>query len=117
MPATCGDAIDVPDNDRIAVDEVRPLPTRRGLDRVERRDGAGHGVAAVELAFDVTRATDGAAVFARRYQRETALSGAGMDGVAAALGGAARDLVAKLSGVQVGEDAAADAVRKVSAHG
>lgn len=30
---------------------------------------------------------------------------------------AARDLVAKLSGVQVGEDAAADAVRKVSAHG
>lgn len=30
---------------------------------------------------------------------------------------AARDLVAKLSGAQVGEDAAADAVRKVSAHG
>lgn len=30
---------------------------------------------------------------------------------------AARDLVAKLSGVQVGEDAAVDAVRKVSAHG
>ena len=30
---------------------------------------------------------------------------------------AARDLVAKLSGVHVGEDAAADAVRKVSAHG
>ncbi|WP_294273376.1 ATPase [Sphingomonas yabuuchiae] len=30
---------------------------------------------------------------------------------------AARDLVVKLSGVQVGEDAAADAVRKVSAHG
>ena len=30
---------------------------------------------------------------------------------------AARDLVAKLSGVQVGEDAVADAVRKVSAHG
>lgn len=30
---------------------------------------------------------------------------------------AARDLVAKLSGVQVGEDAAADAVRKASAHG
>ena len=27
------------------------------------------------------------------------------------------DLVAKLSGAQVGEDAAADAVRKVSAHG
>ncbi|WP_298090695.1 ATPase [uncultured Sphingomonas sp.] len=39
---------------------------------------------------------------------------ANLQGVAA---DAARDLVAKLSGVQVGQDAAADAVRKVTAHG
>lgn len=39
---------------------------------------------------------------------------ANLQGVAA---DAARDLVAKLSGAQVGQDAAADAVRKVTAHG
>lgn len=87
---------------------------RRRDGRNQRRQGAGHH------AFEAQVKAADADLAERLGHHDLAIANAKVEAMAnlqSVAAEAARDLVAKLSGVQVGEDAAADAVRKVSAHG
>ena len=98
---------------RIAGDLAAAEAARAEADRVEAAWRATHAFEAQVKAADADLAE-------RLGHHDLAIANAKVEAMAnlqTVAADAARDLVAKLSGVQVGQDAAADAVRKVSAHG